>query len=130
MTRRPPGLKRTDTLCPYTTLFRSLPGGGAHRLHDGSGAAPSPVRKHRGAAVILQENTGSGVRFDMLCGRFVLAPMHDRLLRGYLPPRLVVPAADDPASATATQGAGLVAPLRGRSVERRGGGEWGSRCRA
>ncbi|MFC3675676.1 cupin domain-containing protein [Ferrovibrio xuzhouensis] len=93
-----------------------LPGGGAHRLHDGSGAAPSPVRKHRGAAVILQENTGSGARFDMLCGRFVLAPMHDRLLRGYLPPRLVVPAAADPASATATQVAGLVALLRGESV--------------
>src|SRR3546814_14840525 len=25
MTRRPPRSTRTDTLCPYTTLFRSLP---------------------------------------------------------------------------------------------------------
>src|SRR3546814_10111594 len=25
MRRRPPGSTRTDTLCPYTTLFRSVP---------------------------------------------------------------------------------------------------------
>src|SRR3546814_5773678 len=28
MIRRPPGSTRTDTLCPYTTLFRSLGDGG------------------------------------------------------------------------------------------------------
>jgi hypothetical protein len=31
----------------------------------------------------------------MLCGRFVIAPPHDRLLRRYLPPRLVVHVGDD-----------------------------------
>src|SRR3546814_6004974 len=32
MIRRPPISTRTDTLCPYTTLFRSV--GDTHRFHD------------------------------------------------------------------------------------------------
>src|SRR3546814_3483351 len=32
MIRRPPSSTRTDTLCPYTTLFRSRPGDAGHFL--------------------------------------------------------------------------------------------------
>src|SRR3546814_20048828 len=32
MSRRPPRSTRTDTLCPYTTLFRSMPA--AYKLSD------------------------------------------------------------------------------------------------
>src|SRR3546814_7374140 len=35
MIRRPPRSTRTDTLFPYTTLFRSRKGGAAHRAHRG-----------------------------------------------------------------------------------------------
>src|SRR3546814_8398989 len=34
MIRRPPRSTRTDTLFPYTTLFRSLPAEGLHRKHE------------------------------------------------------------------------------------------------
>src|SRR3546814_11842490 len=34
MRRRPPRSTRTDTLCPYTTLFRSMEGGGSIIEHD------------------------------------------------------------------------------------------------
>src|SRR3546814_7759008 len=46
MIRRPPRSTRTDTLCPYTTLFRS-PGGGARR-HAGAGHRPLAVADRRG----------------------------------------------------------------------------------
>jgi AraC family transcriptional activator of mtrCDE len=38
----------------------------------------------------VSENTGPGERLDMLCGRFILAPPHDRLLGAYLRSRLIV----------------------------------------
>src|SRR3546814_4508290 len=34
MIRRPPRSTRTDTLCPYTTLFRSRRRASPHRQHD------------------------------------------------------------------------------------------------
>src|SRR3546814_10643551 len=34
MCRRPPRATRTDTLVPYTTLFRSQPAGGDRRCRD------------------------------------------------------------------------------------------------
>src|SRR3546814_7534577 len=46
MIRRPPRSTRTDTLFPYTTLFRS----GAH--HPGAGAQFGPVA--RGERMVLQ----------------------------------------------------------------------------
>src|SRR3546814_16242702 len=36
MIRRPPRSTRTDTLFPYTTLFRSQESGGTDREHDGA----------------------------------------------------------------------------------------------
>src|SRR3546814_12491878 len=55
MIRRPPRATRTDTLCPYTTLFRS-PARGADRsgpraVPRGPGiAAPVGSHRHAGAA--------------------------------------------------------------------------------
>src|SRR3546814_6666892 len=42
MKRRPPRSTRTDTLCPYTTLFRSVEG-----VHDGDAVEPVARRQHR-----------------------------------------------------------------------------------
>jgi len=67
-----------------------LPSGAAHSLHDGSGERPSPTRQRRTAAVEIDENDGEGERLDMLCGRFMLSPTHERLLRTYFPERFVV----------------------------------------
>src|SRR3546814_2646524 len=43
MIRRPPRSTRTDTLFPYTTLFRSLPLG-EHAGHEGLDQPPLPAR--------------------------------------------------------------------------------------
>jgi AraC family transcriptional activator of mtrCDE len=103
-----------------------LPHGGAHKLHDGSGK--KPVRAHNRASVNLtiSENDGRGGRLDMLCGHFVLSPHHDRVLRDYLPERLVVSAAERSASTaqpgTGAQLVGLVTLMRMESaVESLGG---------
>src|SRR3546814_8444921 len=63
MLRRPPGSKRTDTLCPYTTLFRSF---GVTRLRQqdarGDRAALTGViadreaRQQRGRKIGVAEN--------------------------------------------------------------------------
>lgn len=67
-----------------------FPHGAAHTLHDGSGASAAQARERLTLNLTISENAGTGDRLDMLCGRFVLTPQHDRLLRDYLPPRLVV----------------------------------------
>lgn len=93
-----------------------LPHGGAHILHDGSGAPAGSSQERRGLNLTVSENAGTGDRLDMLCGHFVLATPHDRLLRSYLPSRLVVHAADQNISAgepgTGAQLAGLVSLMR------------------
>ncbi|CAM3712910.1 Transcriptional regulator, AraC family [Bordetella sputigena] len=67
-----------------------LPHGSAHILHDGSGRAPRPATSRGMANLTVSENGGGEPRLDMLCGRFFIAPPHDRLIRGYLPTRVVV----------------------------------------
>jgi len=68
-----------------------LPQGSAHVLHDGSGHEPGPTCERRNSAgLMFSENDGQGERLDMLCGRFVIGPPHDRLIRSYLPTNLVV----------------------------------------
>ena len=67
-----------------------LPQGPVHVLHDGSGAPAVPAQARPKRNLTISENGGDGSRLDMLCGHFVLATPHDRLLRNYLPPRLVV----------------------------------------
>src|SRR3546814_4185506 len=73
MIRRPPRSTRTDTLCPYTTLFRSVPGGRAaaaafapdrpdpqrrQRLRQGAEAAG------RGRAAGILARTGEACRAE------------------------------------------------------------------
>src|SRR3546814_2385616 len=48
MIRRTPRSTRTDTLFPYTTLFRSLPGVAEHEQIGGDGVAHQRGRKLRG----------------------------------------------------------------------------------
>jgi AraC family transcriptional regulator, activator of mtrCDE len=67
-----------------------LPHGSAHVLHDGSGAAPIAARERAAGGFLISENGGAGEPLDMLCGRFFVAPPHDRLIRSYLPSQLVV----------------------------------------
>jgi AraC family transcriptional regulator, activator of mtrCDE len=97
-----------------------LPRGGAYALHDGSGAPPVPARYRASLNLTISENAGTGERLDMLCGRFVLTPTHDRVLRTYIPPILVVSAPDpgvSPArSGTGPQLAGLVNLMRSESA--------------
>jgi AraC family transcriptional activator of mtrCDE len=100
--------------------------GVGHILHDGSGIAPEPAHNRRGLALTFTENEGTGDRLDMLCGRFVVSPVHERLLRSYLPRRLMVSAAERSASTaqpgTDSQLAALVALMRMESeVENLGG---------
>jgi AraC family transcriptional activator of mtrCDE len=67
-----------------------LPHGAAHVLHDGSGEMPINTRERQGSAGwTLSENDGKGEQLDLLCGRFFIAPPHDRLIRSYLPTNLV-----------------------------------------
>src|SRR3546814_2649130 len=46
MIRRPPRSTRTDTLFPYTTLFRSPGRSGTHHLIDANGAACRSAMKN------------------------------------------------------------------------------------
>jgi AraC family transcriptional regulator, activator of mtrCDE len=84
--------------------------GGAHVLHDGSGRRASKANDRDGLNFIISENAGTGSPLDMLCGRFILAPPHDRLLLSYLPPRLIVRTTK---SETKTTAAGTGAQLIG-----------------
>ena len=96
-----------------------LPGNPRHVMHDGSGARPVPAHNNQMRNLVISENAGTGERLDLLCGHFTIAPPHDRLLRNYLPPFLVVHASDRAGGAahsrTATQLAGLIALMRGES---------------
>lgn len=104
-----------------------LPHGAAHVLHDGSGR--TPVRTHESvgsAGWMLSENDSQGEQLDLLCGRFFVAPPHDRLIRNYMPANLVARSTDSdgkedngPAS---DQLAGLVTLMRMESAGDRAGG--------
>lgn len=103
-----------------------FPQGWAHALHDESGREPIPARSRQGLNLLFQENEGRGERLDMMCGRFILSPAHEHLMRSYLPPRLIVRAAENSAAAAApgtrAQVAGLVALLRTESASEHLGG--------
>jgi AraC family transcriptional activator of mtrCDE len=95
-----------------------LPGNPRHVMHDGSGAAPLRARNRATLNFTISENPGSDERLDLLCGHFAVAPPHDRLLRGYLPPRLVVHAgAHAGKEETATQLAGIVSLMRSETAD-------------
>ncbi|MBR0935862.1 AraC family transcriptional regulator [Bradyrhizobium jicamae] len=109
----PPGGKPLRLLSGDILL---LPGNPRHVMHDGSGARPKPVRNRQELNLVIKENAGQGERLDLLCGHFAIAPPHDRLLRSYLPSRLVVHARGDGGGENATQLAGLVALMRSESA--------------
>ncbi|WXA95777.1 AraC family transcriptional regulator [Pendulispora brunnea] len=88
-----------------------LPDGERHLLHDGSGTRPAPARNRSALNLVISENAGKGERLDMLCGHFVLTARHDRLLRDYLPPRLIV-RANAAQSGSREHLAGLVSLMR------------------
>jgi AraC family transcriptional activator of mtrCDE len=67
-----------------------FPTGTPHRIHDGSGAPPAPAVKRRNITLTVVENGSSGPTADLLCGRFLVGAMPERLLREHLPARLVV----------------------------------------
>ncbi|MGF6752918.1 AraC family transcriptional regulator [Paraburkholderia sp. GAS334] len=67
-----------------------FPAGDAHRIHDGSGETPSPMAPRQGLSSMVLENGGAGASADVLCGRFLLGAVPDRLLRDHLPGRLIV----------------------------------------
>lgn len=108
--RKPLQLKAGDILL--------LPGNARHVMHDGSGARAKPAKNRRYLNLMISENTGRGDRLDLLCGHFAIASPHHRLLRNYLPPRLVVHAgASSGQPATAEQLAGLVVLMRSESAD-------------
>jgi AraC family transcriptional activator of mtrCDE len=104
-----------------------LPHGAAHVLHDGSGA--TPIRTHestRSAGWTLSENDGRGEQLDLMCGRFFIAPPHDRLIRNYMPADLVARAmnsdGEDGIGSASNQLASLVSLMRMESAGDRAGG--------
>jgi AraC family transcriptional regulator, activator of mtrCDE len=100
--------------------------GAAHALHDGSGQHALLLRDRPTLNLTITENDGTGDRLDMFCGRFVLSPAHERILRDYLPPRIVVNAAENRAitaqPGTAAHVAELVSLMRVESTNENLGG--------
>ena len=104
-----------------------LPHGAAHVLHDGSGQTPIRTQEHRGSAGwVLSENDGEGEQLDLMCGRFFIAPPHDRLIRNYLPANLVTRAmngrGEEGIGSASDELASLVSLMRRESSGDRAGG--------
>lgn len=102
-----------------------LPHGAAHVLHDGSGQAPILTHESRtSSGWMLSENDGQGEQLDLLCGRFFIAPPHDRLIRNYLPANLVARGrvGNEEDGSASNQLAGLVGLMRMESARDRAGG--------
>src|SRR5258706_1935966 len=103
------------------------PAGGAHRIHDGSGESPKPAVERRNVTLLVAENEGAGANADILCGRFLLGAVPDRVLRDHLPGRLVVHSAgngDNPASTVAgSRLARLIELMREEAVDEGPGSE-------
>jgi AraC family transcriptional activator of mtrCDE len=104
-----------------------LPHGAKHVLHDGSGQKPIRTQEHRGSAGwVLSENDGKGEQLDLMCGRFFIAPPHDRLIRNYMPANLVTRAMNghggDGIGSASNQLANLVSLMRMESAGDRAGG--------
>ncbi|TGQ30418.1 AraC family transcriptional regulator [Mesorhizobium sp. M00.F.Ca.ET.216.01.1.1] len=104
-----------------------LPHGAAHALHDGSGQTPIRTHESLGSAGwMLSENDSQGEQLDLLCGRFFVAPPHDRLIRNYLPTTLVARSMDGHAEeeieSASNQLASLVGLMRTESAGNRAGG--------
>jgi AraC family transcriptional activator of mtrCDE len=109
------GLGGTHRLAPGDIVL--LPHSSAHVILDGSGTPASPAREREQLNLTVSENDGTGQRLDMLCGRFIISAPHDRLIRGYLPPVLVVRApAEEAADKTSDQLTNLMLLMRTESM--------------
>ncbi|CAG4902244.1 AraC family transcriptional regulator [Paraburkholderia saeva] len=87
-----------DGTGPLERLFPGdiivFPAGDAHRIHDGSGETPTQPAPRQAVSSVVMENSGEGASADILCGRFLLGAVPDRLLRDHLPGRLIVRSAN------------------------------------
>ncbi len=82
-----------------------------------------PTREREDTNVKVSENAGLEDRLDMLCGRFFVAPPHDRLVRHFLPAALVVSTREPEGSDETRAGlADLMALMRAESLGNRLGG--------
>lgn len=94
-----------------------------HRLHDSSGRTPLPAQKRAGATLEIAENSGQDEPANLLCGHFVLGAAPDRLLRDFLPHRLIVHSQVAGDSSGSTRLARLVQLMREEALEERPGAE-------
>jgi len=99
-----------------------FPSGGAHTLHDGSGEAPSSTGKRVQNGFAVETNHGGGATADLLCGRFLLPAVPQRLLRENLPERLIVHSARD-GGAAPDRLMRLIALMRDETLEAGPGSE-------
>lgn len=91
-----------------------LPHGSPHVLRDGSGHAAVPTRERFAAGGwMVSENRSQDEPLDMLCGRFLIGPPHDRLIRNYLPTNLVVRASDGDDAESGASASAQLADLMG-----------------
>lgn len=67
-----------------------FPAGTPHVLHDGSGGAMLMASEQLVDGLRIVTNQGGGAAVDILCGRFLLPAVPERLLRDHLPGRLLV----------------------------------------
>lgn len=94
-----------------------FPQGQAHALHDGSGRTAGPVEQAPSRALSIARNDGPGAPADILCGRFRLQAPSGRLLRDFLPPRLIVSSRPAPGEADDGRLARLVGLMREEALE-------------
>lgn len=103
-----------------------LPHGIAHSLHDGSGKRSHPAKEKVSLNLTISKNSGKGELLDMLCGHFVVSPLHERFLRDYLPPRLIVHTEIKDASAKSSRSrlqlANLISLMRSEATAESAGG--------
>ncbi len=67
-----------------------FPAGKAHTLHDGTGGPPTASEARVVNGLKIETNQGTGASVDILCGRFLVPAVPERLLRDHLPGRLLV----------------------------------------
>lgn len=99
-----------------------FPSGAPHLLHDGSGAPPAAVQQRVEHGHLVETNLAGQHAVDVLCGRFLLPAVPQRLLREHLPARLVVHSASaggDPPERLVR----LIALLRDEALDAQPGSE-------
>src|SRR3546814_7268922 len=92
MLRRPPRSTRTDTLFPYTTLFRAQPALRLRRQLRRPAAQPA-VLEDAGQYAVLRDRRRAAVDRGV-AGRRGAAALEARALQGLLPHRVLRPGGD------------------------------------